>query len=170
MKKLLILTLLFTVTSAFSQSNLRFMDQEYFTFTTFIDPGASIKEKSIDIGVEIQVVSYWKYVSAGVEILPGLEGGYASYHGAVGVNLTSGYFSKVRYYAGLRLGNIKRGFSNGDTQSYPLFGYEAGIDYEVTNGVIVGLRTTSDRREDFKYSGANPEMQQSGSIKIGVKF
>lgn len=151
-------------------AQISFIQHEYVTISGYVDPSASVKEKGLNFGGEIQLISHWKYVKAGFQSFDALEGGYLDYTGAFGVNLTSDIFEETRYYAGLRLGFIQRGYKLNDSQTYPLAGLEAGFDYQLTDSFFVGLRTTADWREDFMYSGANPEMVYSGFVICGIKF
>jgi len=151
-------------------AQIRFADKEYTTFNVLVDPSASIKEGSLNAVIELEHNSYWKYVKVNIQILPGLQGGYADITGGFGVNLTSGNFNRVRYYSGGRLGYIKRGFSEGKSYTYPLAGFEGGIDFKLTEGLYLGVRGTGDYRTDFKYSGADPLVRYSGFVKLGIKL
>lgn len=168
MKKLLLIAPLILGLNATAQ--LQLIQNEYVTLSGYVDPSASIKEKGINFGAEIQLVSNWKYVKAGFQSFNALEGGYLDYTGGFGVNLTSDIFEETRYYTGLRLGFIKRGLTNNDPQTYPLAGIEGGFDYQLTDTFFVGVRATGDWREDFMYSGAEPEMQLSGFVRVGLKI
>lgn len=144
--------------------------KEYTFINILADPSASIKERSLNVVFEIEHISYWKYVKANIQVLPSLKGGYLDVTGGFGVNLTSGYFDEVRYYSGIRLGVIKRGFTEDETYTYPLVGFEGGIDFKITEKLVLGLRGTGDYRSDFKYSGADASMRYSGFIKFGFKL
>ena len=168
MKKLILI--LFLLTSMLIEAQIRFIDNEYFTFSIGLDPSATVKEKSVNLYGEVCLVSYWKYVNVNTQFLPSLKGGYWDFGGTFGVNLTSGTFEKTRYYTGLRLGLIKRGFNDTETFTYPLFGAELGVDYYITDEIFVGVRGTGDYRTDFKYSYADPFVRYSGFVKLGIKF
>lgn len=167
MKKLII-TALFAITTANAQ--LRFIENEYFITSVAIDPTATFKEKSPNLCFELGLVSGWKYVSANLQVLPDLKGGYMDYGGSFGINLTSDYFDTARYYGGVRLGVIKRGYTEEQTYTYPLVGFEGGIDYNFKNSIFVGVKSTGDYRSDFQYSGADPKIRFSTFIKLGYKF
>jgi hypothetical protein len=169
MKKILLLGVLLIGMTGNSQG-IRFGEKENFTASLSVDPMATIKEKSPNVVAEIELVSYWKYVKASVQVLPSLQGGYLDLAGGLGLNLTSGYFEQMRYYGGIRLGVIKRGFTEDETYTYPLFGFEGGINYNVTDKFFIGIRATSDYRSDFKYSGAKPFYRNSGFVKLGFNF
>jgi hypothetical protein len=117
MKKLLFLILFITVTV---NAQFRFIENEYFITSVAIDPTATFKEKSPNLCFELGLVSGWKYVSANLQVLPDLKGGYMDYGGSFGINLTSDYFDTARYYGGVRLGMIKRGYTEEQTYTYPL--------------------------------------------------
>ena len=166
MKKLLLAILFVSMTASAQQ----FGQSEYFTASMYVDPAGSVKEKGINLGAEIELVNYGMYVKAGFQSFEALEGGYFDLAGAGGVNVTWGIFEEVRTYGGIRLGFIKRGYKVNDSQTYPLFGFESGIDYNVTDNFFIGLRATYDYREDFIWSGANEEYQFSGFVRAGFKF
>jgi len=168
MKKLLVLVLLITGTVAVAQPH--FGTKEYFTGSVYVDPGGSIKEKGLDFGADIGLVSYGGYVKAGFQSFDALEGGYYDIAGAGGLNLNWGTFEEFRTYAGIRLGLINRGYKDGDSHVYPLFGTEAGVDYFLNEKLFVGAGLSYDWREDFLYSGAEPEYQGSGKVKIGITW
>ena len=159
MKKLTI-ALLFPILS-FSQ--LRFNDVEYFTVSMINDPRASIKEGGIYIGGEIEYVGTI-YTRVGVDNFAVLQDGYTAVIGGIGLNLTSGYFEKVRYYAGIRLGTIKRATTNATA------GLEAGIDFSIGKNAFVGLRTSYDYRSDQGFYDYPNSMKNSGYVRFGIKF
>lgn len=168
MKKLF--TIALTAIALTSNAQLSFIENEYATISIYADPSASVKEKGLNFGGEIQLVSNWKYVKAGFQSFEALEGGYFDFTGGFGVNLTSDIFEKTRYYGGVRLGFIKRGYKDNDPQTYPLAGIEGGFDYQITDNFFAGIRATGDWREDFLFSGAEPEIRYSGFIRIGIKI
>jgi hypothetical protein len=115
MKKLIIITILFI--NSISNSQIRFVDKEYFTASLAIDPNATIKD-GINITPELELVSYWKYVKVNCQIQPDLLGGYFDIAGTFSLNLTEGIFNNFRAYSGLRLGHIWR-----SSYGYPLAGF-----------------------------------------------
>lgn len=162
MKKLITLLLLSTL--SYSQ-NIRFGDTETFNISILTDVNASIKEKGLNIGGEIELVSNAIYVRSGIQTFSVLEGGYMDWTTGIGLNLKSGYFDNFRYYAGGRLGIIWR-----EGNSYPTAGCEIGIEHNFNSGFILGLRSTYDYRSDFEYWGGQSEMRLSTFIKIGWKL
>ena len=162
MKKLLSIAFLVIGMIANAQN---FGSKEYFTASMSIDPGATIKEGSPNLVAELELVNYWFYVKASVQTLPDLEGGYFDYGGGLGFNVFLDRWENIRTYYGGRLGVIKR-----DGNSYPLAGFESGIDFSISDSMFIGLRGTGDYREDFKYWGGEPEIRYSGFIRVGFKF
>ena len=160
MKKLLLL-LLFTAIS--NAQMLRFNETEYFTASIILDPNASIKENGLFIGGEIEYVGLI-YTRAGIATFATLEDEYTEVIGGIGLNLTSGYFEKVRYYVGVRLGVINRQSSNATA------GLECGFDVALGETLFIGLRATYDYRSDFAFYDYPNEMRGSGLVRIGVKF
>ena len=166
MKKLLFALLITTRLNA----QVKFIDREYKTFSIAIDPSASSKENGLNINAELQLVSYWKYVKVSTQLFTALEGGYLDFGGGFGTNLKLDRFDKTRVYTGIRLGLIKRGFNTGNTETYPLAGFEGGFDYHLTDSFFIGVKATGDYRSDFKFSGANPSMRYSSFVRLGYKF
>lgn len=156
------LTLLLLLLSLTVSAQFKFNDVEYFTVSTFMDPSASVKEKGLDIGVELEYVGFI-YAKVGFESFSALKGGYFDGHGAVGVNLM--YNDKWRNYTGIRLAIVKR---NGATN--PLFGIEGGIDYNIADNLFLGLRATYDYRGDAKAFGWDEFWRASGFIRLGYKW
>jgi hypothetical protein len=154
---------LFATTCVFGQSNFRLNKAETFNFAIVIDPSASIEQKGLNVGAEIEYIGL-VYTRASVTSFTALNSGYLDFIGAAGINFTSGYFEQFRYYAGVRGGVIVR-----DSNVYPTMGLECGIDYTIGK-LVLGLRATRDRRGDFKFYNEEPEMRNSGFIKIGWKL
>lgn len=163
--KILIIAAVCLLSAVCCAQGVKFSKGEYFTITAAVDPVASFKEESVDFVGEIEYVHAFMYVKAGFQVFPGVRGGYFDVAGATGVNLTYGYFDRVRFYGGVRLGNIQR-----DGVGYPLFGFESGIDYRLNDHWFVGIRGTSDWREDFKFSGADAKWRQSGFVRVGYRY
>jgi hypothetical protein len=162
MKKLIILLLLSNI--AFSQSNFRFNEHEFFTVTACIDPSSSIKEKGLGFVGEIEYAGKI-YTKVGFETFRVLTGGYTDIHGAIGLNFTSGYFERIRYYAGVRTAKVWRA----DTFRI-IYGLESGVDYNINDSLFVGLRATYDKRLDQEIFGWKPETKFSGFIRVGYKW
>tara|TARA_R110000803_G_scaffold191928_2_gene254659 strand:+ start:1386 stop:1874 length:489 start_codon:yes stop_codon:yes gene_type:complete len=156
--------LILNTTSLFSQNEFRLNKTESFNIGVVVDPNASIKEKGLNIGVEIEYVG-WVYARASATSFAALTYGYADLIGASGLNFTSGPYDRIRYYTGGRFGFIQR-----STNVYPTAGLELGIDYRINDLLLLGLRGTSDKRNDFKIYNTPPVMRQSGFIKLGFKL
>lgn len=161
MKKLFILLVLPTI--LFSQSNFRLNDKEFFVVSIVLDPNASIKEHGLNIGAEIEYVGAI-YTKLSVTSFAVLQDGYIDTTGSLGLSFTSGYFNKVRYYTGGRLGLIHR------KATYPTAGVEAGIDVMLSDRIFAGVRSTYDYRSDFEFYDWHNEMRYSGFIRLGIKF
>jgi len=155
------LTLAFLVIGIMANAQTK----EYFNFSIGIDPSATVKEKSPNLVAELEYVQKYFYIKATTQILPDLEGGYLDYGGGAGLNYHLGMFEKTRLYTGGRLGFIRRG-----SETYPLAGLEAGINQYLTDNFYIGLRATSDKREDFQFWGGETENRISGFVKFGINF
>jgi hypothetical protein len=158
-----IIALLILPVIAFAQSGFRLNDSESFNVAVVLDPNASLKEKGLNIGAEIEYVGA-VYVKASVTSFAVLQDGYVDTTGSFGLSFTSGYFEKIRYYVGGRLGLIHR------KATYPTAGVECGIDFMVTDDIFMGIRSTYDYRSDFEFYDWHNEMRYSGFIRLGVKI
>lgn len=145
-----------------ASAQIRFNDVEYFTISTSIDPGASIKEGGINILAEIEY-SGLIYAKAGFESFEALKGGYFDVHGAIGLNLNVG--RSVRTYAGLRAAVVFR-----NDAPNAIHGFEGGIDYNVSENFFVGVRGTYDHRYDMKAFQWPVIWRESFFIRIGYKW
>jgi hypothetical protein len=105
---------------------LKLKDTEDFTISVISDPRASFSEKGLFIGGEIEY-SGALYTRIGVSNFAALKDGYTEVIGGIGVNFSSGYFEKLRYYTGIRLGVIKRQSVNATG------GIEAGMDFMIND-------------------------------------
>lgn len=148
-----------------AQNGFRINKTEFFTVSVSADPNASIKEKGLNIVGEIEYAGII-YAKAGFESFSSLQGGYKDGHGAVGINFTSGYFEKTRYYAGLRSAIVFR--DGGMAWNY---GLESGVDFNLTDNLFIGLRATADKRNDqYVIFNWKSETVVSGFIRIGYKW
>lgn len=121
MKKLITVIILFFALNMNAQ--IRFIDKEYFTASIAVDPSASVKEGGVNVNVELELVSYWKYVKVDFQTFPALLDGYNDLAGGFGANITLDKFDRLRIYTGGRLGFINRG-----KYIYPISGLEGGVD------------------------------------------
>lgn len=170
MKKLLLI-LLFIPLLGISQSyelrkfGLRFPEKESFTLGLSVDPFSSFKEHGLDIVPEIEYMGK-VYAKIGFESFSALQGGYTDFHGAFGINLTSGINESWRYYGGVRSAVVWRdkGFAWNP-------GIEGGIDYDLTKNLFIGLRGTGDYRLEQKVIfNWKPELKFSGFVRVGFKW
>lgn len=159
MKKI-ILMLLISI-GAFAQG-LKFGSTEYVSASMTIEPSSSIKEESLNATFEFQYSVHWLYIKPSVQILPAIN--YVDTALGLGILLDKGYDKDWIFYSGIRLGFIHRG------ATYPLFGWECGIDRKITDNFYLGLRATYDWRTDFDFSQADAEYQFNGGIKATYKF
>lgn len=146
-----------------SAQGFQLKETEDFTLSTIIDPGASIKKGGLFIGAEIEY-SGTIYTRVGIANFQVLKDGYTELIGGIGLNFTSGYFDRIRYYTGVRLGVIKRKAANATA------GLEAGIDFKIGEKAFIGLRTSYDYRSDFEFYDYPNQMIGSGYIRIGINF
>jgi len=163
MKKLFLkLTAIFISNYIFAQ---KINKTEFFTVSTSIDINSSIKEDGLNIVAEIEYVGVI-YAKLGIERFEALTGGYRDIHGALGLNLTNNN-ERLRIYSGFRAAKVNRGHEGAYRINY---GLEAGIDYDITENIFIGLRTALDKRYDQEIFGWNPENKVSGFIRLGYKW
>jgi hypothetical protein len=162
MKKLLLLLLLisFSVTAQIKKGELT-----YTAINIANDPYASIKEEGINISLELERVQNFGYLKAGIEVFPALEGGYNYLYTAVGFNLKIGYFDNWRLYSGIKAGAVNRRES-----VYINYGGEAGINYQIYENTLIGLKTDAIYRDDFNYWGGKSKFVGSGYITVTFKL
>lgn len=157
-----VVALLMNVADATAQ--FRFGEKESFAFSTYVDPGASIKENGLDIGLDIEYKSFI-YAKAGVESFAQLPGGYFDIHGAVGPRFTFGHFENLAAYAGGRAGVV---FRNGAPN--PIAGFEAGLEYTFNSGFLLGINGSYMYRGDMK-SMQWPEIwRENFYVKFGYSW
>jgi hypothetical protein len=164
MKLKFICILLFSMIEASAQE-IRFMDHEYFTCSAFGSPTTSINKTDFNFGIDIELVSYAKYVRLGINRIENIESNYTYLIGSFGLNLTSGYFDKLRYYLGLRSGLINR-----NKGMYPTTGIECGIDFDLTEDLYVGFKATYDYRSDKVAISLPKKWEESTCFRIGYAF
>lgn len=138
------------------------------------DPVGSNKEKGFNFIIEIRHTNKWFYVKGIVQSFSALVGGYQDFQGGIGLNLTTGQFDQVRYYAGIKGGLIIRGLNGsaygGLVKVYPVSGLEIGFDLKIIKGLHLGLKATRDTREDAKYTGGLPQAINNGNIVLTVIY
>jgi hypothetical protein len=153
------------ITTALLTISLMVNAQDKFNVSVYVDPFASVKEKGIDFGAEIEYNNRTIYTKAGFQSFSVLEGNYTDIAGGIGLNQRLGMFDKFRLYGGVRLGFIFRG-----SETYPLAGGEGGIDYNINDKWFVGVRGTGDYRTDFDFWGGKSEVRYSGFLRVGMNF
>lgn len=161
MKQIIILLIMLPVFTL--AQGVKLKDTENFTISIITDPRASFKENGLFIGGEIEY-SGAIYTRVGLSNFAVLKDGYTELIGGIGLNFSSGYFEKFRYYTGIRLGVIKRKSPNATA------GIEVGMDFMISDNLFIGMRATYDYRSDFKFYDYPNEMRGSGFIRIGTKF
>lgn len=162
----MLVLMLFTIGVSYSQIRI---PKEKFSIGMFLDPHASLKENSPDIGVEFGLESAI-YAKVQIETLPGLTGGYTSVGGAIGLNAEFGqnmpHGARWYVYTGVRL--MPWVFRNNDVQAAG--GFEAGFDINLGKNFYVGLRATRDDRRDMDLLGYPRKKVNSGFIRTGFRF
>ncbi len=164
MRKLIIILTILISQLVVAQSGFRINHTEYFTAGVYLDPTASVKEKGLDVVAEIEY-SGIVYAKAGFESFSVLTGGYKDIHYGMGINFTSGTFEKIRYYVGFRQAVV---FRNGGSNAN--YGFEGGIDHDISDNFFIGLRATLDKRNDQEIMRWTAENKFSGFIRIGYKW
>lgn len=88
---------------------------------------------------------------------------YTKIFSAIGIPIVLGWEEKVLLYAGTRLGVINRSKTNG------FAGAEIGINYRISDGVIIGIREYLDHNSDYKfYNEKSSELKTV--LKIGIRL
>ena len=158
--KSIYLFLLFTTlaTAQFSWS-----EKKYTAVNISTDPVALITDNVFVIAAELERVETGFYFKAGFEYAS-LEGDYKFIYNSMGINLKWGYFENIRYYAGFKSGFVFRG------GEYVNFGPEAGMNFELTNNLLIGIRTDYIYRGDWLYWGGEPGWRLNGYGVIVFKL
>lgn len=178
MKKLILLALLAT-----SLCQAQFVKKEYTQLSAWVDPVATVKESGPQLGVDIQKIMRWGWVSASVSHFGKLEPSYTDFVASGGINFNLFNFEPLRYYTGPRLGFMFRG-----GHGYPLAGGVIGADWTISKPntstkIAIGARAWIDYREDQKqqfygdYSAYerglitnNALLQENGAIVLSIIF
>lgn len=148
-----------------SAQELRFVDSEYFTCSVYGSPSAFMNGSDFNFGLDIELVSFAKYVRFGVNRFENIESDFTYLIGSIGLNLTSGYFNTLRYYSGLRLGLINR-----NSSMFPTTGVECGIDVDLSKDLYVGIKATYDYRTDKVAIELPKKWEESACFRIGYAF
>src|SRR5690606_12393911 len=156
------IVLLMNVTLVTAQ--FRFGDAEGFAASLYVDPGASIKEKGLDIGADIEYQGA-VFVKAGIESFAELPGNYFDIHAAVGPRFTIGEKERITLYTGLRGGIVWRNGAHN-----PIGGFEGGIDYLLPSGIFVGVNGSYIYRGDMKAMQWPEIWRENFYLRIGYKW
>lgn len=151
--------------SAAVNAQVRFGDVENFAVSVYVDPGASQKEKGLDIGIDIEYQGPI-YAKIGVESFEQLPGNYFDVHAAVGPRFTIGRNERLAIYTGLRGGVVYRyGAPN------PILGFEFGTEYTFPSGILIGLNASTIKRGDVeKLYNEEDFWRGNFYVKVGYKW
>lgn len=92
------------------------------------------------------------------------ENKYTKVFAAIGLPFETGTNERTLVYAGARLGVIHRDRVNG------FAGAEIGINYRISDGIIIGIRETIDHNSDYKFFPNEKSSELKTVIKIGFKL
>ena len=156
----------------------------------WVDPFSEVPNSEVSgkhFGYEMTMImgvnrAAFFYVAPSISAFPQLKDGYYDFVTSLGINWHMFHTTAVRYYAGGRLGLIRRG-----DVTFPLMGLSAGFDvtlvtFENRQGVslYLGLEGFVDRRGDLmygRYGGSyegliftSDQVRENGRVKFGVRF
>jgi len=87
-----------------------------------------------------------------------LTDGYLEIASGIGYNIA---YNRWNYKSGIKLGVINR------AATYPIFGFEAGIEFHITDKIGIGLRGSYDARGDSDfYDGEKWVYNSQGYLKF----
>ena len=92
------------------------------------------------------------------------ENEYTKVFAAIGMPFEIGTNERTLVYAGARLGIIKRDRANG------FAGAEIGINYRISDSIIIGIRETIDHNSDYTFFPNEKSSELKTVIKIGFKL
>lgn len=163
LKNAIAIVLLMNVT--FVTAQFRFGDAEAFAASLYVDPGASLKEKGLDIGIDIEYDGA-VFVKAGFESFEALQGGYFDVHGAVGPRFTIGREERLALYIGGRVGVAWRNGAHGNA----IGGAEGGAEYTFPSGIFVGVNGSYIYRGDMKAMQWPEIWRENFYLKVGYRW
>jgi len=148
------------IATSVANAQIHFQDEDRYSIHLATDN--VIFQKGIFYGgVEFQAE-----FSNGIYIRPqahycALKDGYLETSAGLGLNLSLNRWNTINVYSGIKLGVINR------AASYPIFGFEAGIEFNITDKIGLGLRGSYDARGDSDFYGGNKWIYNSqGYIKF----
>lgn len=161
----------------------QFIKEDYTQASIWVDPVATYKEGGPQIGIDIQKIMHWGWVGVSMSHFNALTPRYTDLVGSGGVNFNLFNFDAVRYYAGPRLGFLRR-----SKHTYPLAGGVMGFDWRISAPtasakIHIGARAWIDYREDQKaqfYGDYNAYerglitnnnlLQENGAVVLSVSW
>jgi len=146
-------------------AQFRLGQTESFAVSLYVDPGASHKEKGLDIGADIEYNGPI-YARAGFESFEALPGGYFDIHGAVGPRFTIGSQERIALYIGGRVGVAWRNGAHGNA----IGGAEGGAEYTFPSGIFLGVNGSYMYRGDMKAMQWPEIWRENFYIKIGYRW
>lgn len=150
-------TILLLLLPLLTMGQLHLQDQDRYSIQITTD-NVVFQKGIIYAGVEFQAE-----FSNGIYIRPqihyaDLTDGYLETSAGIGLNFN---YNRWNYKSGIKLGVINR------ASVYPIFGFEANIEYHITDKIGLGLRASYDRRGDAEfYDGDDWKYNSQGYIKF----
>ena len=132
--------------------------------TTAVNFGANLK--SVQLELERQEEHFYYKVQAEYNF----EETYKNVGFGMGYNVFLNRFETTRFYIGGKIGLISH--ENQAIAGNATFGAETGVDFKLTDKIVIGGRYTMDWREDLKFYGVNynPSFKGAAFLKIGFKL
>ena len=161
MKKSILFSVIIIITSILVtiKTNAQIHHQDIDRFSIQLTTDNVIFQKGIFYGgAEFQAE-----FSNGIYIRPqihyaALKDGYLEISSGIGYNLA---YNSWNYKGGIKLGFINR------AATYPLFAFEAGVEYHITDKIGIGLRASYDARGDVDfYDGNKWRYNSQGYLKF----
>jgi hypothetical protein len=84
-----------------------------------------------------------------------LKDNYIETSAGIGMNLSLDRWDRLNVYSGVKIGTIHR------ANTYPLFGIETGIEYNVFKEISIGFRASYDKRGDSDFYEGKPWVYNS---------
>jgi len=151
--------------ATFVTAQFRLGKTESFAASLYVDPGASIKESGLDIGIDIEYNGP-VYVRAGFESFAELPGGYFDVHGSLGPRFTIGEKERIAMYLGGRVGVAWRNGAGGNA----IGGFEGGAEYTFPSGIFLGVNGSYMYRGDMKAMQWPEIWRENFYLKFGYRW